>query len=187
MASLYELTIPVLTRVLRTEESLLKKAEEHAKTTGTPVEELVAARLAPDMFSLSKQVGVTVLFARIVSHLLAGKELPPTQIGEWSLEENYSFIAGALELLAEIKPEDLNGRESEIISFNYVNGKYSSYFNTTLKLRASNANNFADVTRFLVPSVYFHLTTLYDILRHKGVPLGKANYLEHLVADWEFS
>ncbi|KAI8962799.1 hypothetical protein F5Y11DRAFT_347154 [Daldinia sp. FL1419] len=118
MASFYELTIPVLARVLRTEQTLLKKAEEYSKSTGTPVEELVAARLAPDMYSLSKQVGVTVLFARNASHLLAGKELVPTQIGEWSLEENYSIIAGVLKLLADIKPEDVNGKESEIIDIN---------------------------------------------------------------------
>ncbi|KAI2785063.1 hypothetical protein F4815DRAFT_451235 [Daldinia loculata] len=118
MASLYELTIPVLTRVLRTEETLLKKAEEYSKSTGTPVQELVAARLAPDMFPLSKQVGVTVLFARIASHLLAGRELVPTQVDEWSLEENYSIIADVLKLLADIKPEDVDGKESEIISFN---------------------------------------------------------------------
>ncbi|KAI0846060.1 hypothetical protein F5Y00DRAFT_150988 [Daldinia vernicosa] len=118
MASLYELTIPVLTRALRTEQTLLKKAEEYSKSTGTPIEELVSARLAPDMFSLSKQVGVTVLFARFASHLLAGKELVPTQLGEWSLEENHSIIADVLKFLADIKPEDVDGKESEVISFN---------------------------------------------------------------------
>lgn len=56
------------------------------------------------------------------------------------------------------------------------------------KIRVGNAKkNFADVTKFLVPTVYFHLTTLYDILRHKGVPLVKADYLGHQLAEWEFS
>ncbi|KAI1476893.1 hypothetical protein K445DRAFT_16284 [Daldinia sp. EC12] len=117
MASFYDLTIPVLIRVLRTEESLLRKAEEYSKNTGTPIEELLTARLAPDMFSLSKQVGVTVLFARRTSHLLAGKELVPTELGEWSLEENYSIIAGVLKVLADIKPEAIDGKEFETLSF----------------------------------------------------------------------
>ncbi|KAK6950561.1 hypothetical protein Daesc_008889 [Daldinia eschscholtzii] len=110
MASFYDLTIPVLIRVLRTEESLLRKAEEYSKNTGTPIEELLTARLAPDMFSLSKQVGVTVLFARRTSHLLA-------ELGEWSLEENYSIIAGVLKVLADIKPEAIDGKEFETLSF----------------------------------------------------------------------
>ncbi|KAI0115395.1 hypothetical protein F4814DRAFT_419395 [Daldinia grandis] len=174
MASFYELTIPVLIRVLRTEQTLLKKAEEHSKNTGTPVEDLVAARLAPDMFSLSKQVGVTVLFARIATHLLTGKELVPTQVAEWSLEENYSTIADVLKLLADIKPEDVDGKESEIVSF-------------TVGPRKTSAKAIDYVTKFLVPTVYFHLTTLYDILRYKGVPLVKVDYLGHQLEEWEFS
>ncbi|KAI1462938.1 uncharacterized protein F4812DRAFT_448604 [Daldinia caldariorum] len=117
MTSLYDLTIPVLTRVLRTEEHLLKKAEEYSKSTGTPIEELLTARLAPDMFSLSKQVGITVYFARTAAHLLAGSELVPTELGEWSLEENYSNIAQALKSLADIKPEAVNGKELDTVSF----------------------------------------------------------------------
>ena len=30
---------------------------------------------------------------------------------------------------------------------------------------------------FSLPSFYFHVTTAYDILRHKGVPVGKMDYL----------
>ncbi|KAI1661853.1 hypothetical protein F4813DRAFT_345992 [Daldinia decipiens] len=173
MASFYELTIPVLTRALRTEVTLLKKAEEYAKSTGTSVEKLVAARLAPDMFSLSKQVGVTVHFARVASHLLAGRELVLTQLDEWSLEENYSAIADTLKLLAGIKPEDVDGKESDVLSFNVGPGKDTS------------AKAVDYVTKFLMPSVYFHFITLYDILRHEGVPLGKLDFLGHQIAEWE--
>ena len=30
---------------------------------------------------------------------------------------------------------------------------------------------------FSLPNFYFHATTAYDILRHKGVPLGKRDFL----------
>lgn len=30
---------------------------------------------------------------------------------------------------------------------------------------------------FILPNVYFHVTTAYDILRHCGVELGKRDYL----------
>ena len=37
------------------------------------------------------------------------------------------------------------------------------------------------VNDFLVPNLYFHLTTAYNIMRLKGAPLGKVNYMLHLV------
>jgi hypothetical protein len=33
---------------------------------------------------------------------------------------------------------------------------------------------------FSLPNFYFHATTAYDILRTKGVPLGKRDYLGKL-------
>ncbi len=32
------------------------------------------------------------------------------------------------------------------------------------------------------PQFYFHLVTAYNILRHNGVPLGKADYVQHMFA-----
>jgi hypothetical protein len=30
---------------------------------------------------------------------------------------------------------------------------------------------------FVIPNFYFHIATAYGILRHQGVPLGKADFL----------
>ena len=37
------------------------------------------------------------------------------------------------------------------------------------------------VNDFLIPNFYFHLVTAYNIMRMKGVPLGKGDYMLHLV------
>jgi hypothetical protein len=37
------------------------------------------------------------------------------------------------------------------------------------------------VNEFLMPNFYFHLVTAYDILRMVGVPIGKRDYMLHLV------
>ena len=34
--------------------------------------------------------------------------------------------------------------------------------------------------QFVVPNLYFHVTTAYDILRHNGVELGKLDFLGSL-------
>lgn len=36
------------------------------------------------------------------------------------------------------------------------------------------------VDDWLMPNFYFHLVTAYDILRHEGVQIGKADYMAHL-------
>jgi hypothetical protein len=39
------------------------------------------------------------------------------------------------------------------------------------------------VNDFLLPNFYFHLVTAYNIMRMKGVPLGKADYMSHLLSQ----
>lgn len=39
----------------------------------------------------------------------------------------------------------------------------------------------AYVNEFLIPNFYFHMVTAYDILRMAGVPIGKRDYMMHLV------
>ncbi|KAI1407998.1 hypothetical protein F5Y13DRAFT_173621, partial [Hypoxylon sp. FL1857] len=171
MTSLYDLTVPVLTRVLQTEVTILKKAEDYAKESGKPVSDLVNARLSPDMYPLSLQVAITVMVAKKTLQLLVGKEFTP-DFKEISLEESYSRLADTVKELAEVKPEDINGQESKVVEF-------------SIGERATSATDAAGVQRFLIPTVYFHLTTLYDILRKEGVPVGKLDYLTHFIEGWE--
>lgn len=69
--------------------------------------------------------------------------------------------------------------------FFYISSQKGSRWKTWLVLRFANAF-FTDVHRFLIPTIYFHLTTMYDILRMKGVPLGKLDYLTHFLGGVEF-
>ena len=70
MTSLYDLTIPFLTTVLKTEQSLLEKAE---KFEGASTQELLEARLAPDMWPLSQQIVISTLHATMAVAKLTGK------------------------------------------------------------------------------------------------------------------
>ncbi|KAI0838573.1 hypothetical protein F5Y06DRAFT_49685 [Hypoxylon sp. FL0890] len=115
MTSLYDLTIPVLTRALQTEVTILKKAEDYyAKESGKPITDITNARLVPDMYPLSLQVGISIFAAKKSLQLLAGKEYTP-EVKEISLEECYAGLADTLGELAEVKPEDINGKESQIV------------------------------------------------------------------------
>ncbi|OTA90961.1 hypothetical protein M434DRAFT_397618, partial [Hypoxylon sp. CO27-5] len=172
MTSLYDLTIPVITKALQTEVTILKKAEDYAKENDKPITDLINARLISDMLPLSVQVSISVATAKKTLQVLAGKEFT-LEIKELSLEESYARLADTLKALAEVKPEEINGKESNIIEFNI--GK-----------RVARTTAIDGVQRFLIPTIYFHLTTLYDILRKEGVPLGKLDYLTHLIEGFEF-
>ncbi|KAI1386016.1 uncharacterized protein F4822DRAFT_432874 [Hypoxylon trugodes] len=193
MTSLYDLTIPAITRVVQTEVTLLKKAEEHAKSIGKSAEEYVKARLAPDMFPLSLQVVVTVIYSQKAIQYLAGGAAPTVEIKEYTLEESYGLLNDTLAALAAVKPESINGKEAETVQFNISKRTTSApaiewYDIPFPYMVISIANSFAVLlTRFILPTVYFHVTTLYDILRAEGVPLGKHDFLTHLIEGWELS
>ncbi|WP_444924450.1 DUF1993 family protein [Microbulbifer sp. DLAB2-AF] len=36
------------------------------------------------------------------------------------------------------------------------------------------------IQEFLIPNFYFHMVSAYNIMRMKGVPLGKVNYMAHV-------
>ncbi|OTA52092.1 hypothetical protein K449DRAFT_440950 [Hypoxylon sp. EC38] len=151
MTSLYDLSIPVVTKALQTEVTILKKAEDYAKENNKPITDLINARLISDMLPLSVQVSISVATAKKTLQVLAGKEFTP-EVKELSLEESYAGLADTLKALAEVKPEEINGKESNIIEFSI--GKR--------------------VAR----------TTAID--GKEGVPLGKMDYLTHLIEGFEF-
>lgn len=92
-----------------------------------------------------------------------------TKCATASLEDSKKYLSETLAFLATVKPEDLNGKEDKLLkaqlgpgyepettAFNYVQG-------------------------YLLPNIYFHLTTLYNLLRGQGVPLGKKDYISGFV------
>ncbi|KAI2465364.1 hypothetical protein F4781DRAFT_409668 [Annulohypoxylon bovei var. microspora] len=173
MTSLYDLTVPVLTKILQTEVSILKDGEKWAKENGKSIDDLLKARLISDMYPLSIQVSITVMFVKKTLQLLVGADFEPS-VKEISLEECHSILQETLADLAKVKPESINGRESEILEFSI--GK-----------QTTKAPGFAGVQRTVLPTVYFHLTILYSILRKEGVPLGKLLYLTHFIDGFTLS
>ncbi|KAI1748727.1 hypothetical protein F4782DRAFT_534164 [Xylaria castorea] len=164
MTSLYDLSVPFLTNVLKTEQSLLAQAEAFAKEKGTPMSEILEARLAPDMWPFSQQIVISTLHAAMFVLKLTGTPPPKITFGPASLEESKKYLSEVLEHLKAVKPEDVNGKESQVVSAQMGAGE--------VDMKALDY-----VLGYLTPNVYFHLTTLYDILRSKGVSLGKKDFI----------
>ncbi|KAI0097485.1 hypothetical protein GGR51DRAFT_540816 [Nemania sp. FL0031] len=166
MTTLYDLTFPTLVAALKTQQSLLAKAEAYAAEKGIHIKELLESRLAPDMWPASQQIVITAMHAKMTVGKLTDIE-PANEIafGPASLEDAKKYLTETLELLASVTPEKVNGKETAT-----VNAMMGPGFNPEMK-----AVDY--VTGYLLPNVFFHVTTLYDILRNKGLELGKKDFL----------
>lgn len=84
-----------------------------------------------------------------------------------SLSQAYEHIANTRQLLSQIQADD-----TKLVEPTRVDLGQSLYLELTGE---------AYVNDFLMPNFYFHLVTAYDILRMAGVPIGKRDYMLHLV------
>ncbi len=168
--SLYDISIPALVRGLENLSHQIGKGIAYARETGMDPGDLVQARLAPDMLSLAGQVQRASDTAKFGAARLSGGQAPSFADDETTPEALQARIARTVEYLYSVPAEAIAGQESRDIRFSA--GKRELQFTG------------ADYVRlFLVPNFYFHVTTAYGLLRHKGVPLGKLDFLRGIARD----
>jgi len=162
--SLYNASVPGLVRMMDNLEHLLRKGEENARTRDIDSNIYLTSRLAPDMFTLAKQVQVAASLAKACPFRLAGLT-PPVydDIDNASFEDLYALLNKTRKDMLGVKPEQIDGREA--IEFAVKMGAQEKKF-----------MGIAYLSGFTIPNVYFHIATTYNILRHIGVPLGKLDY-----------
>ena len=162
--SMYQASIPVFIRQLGILSSILKKGEINANERKIDPLVFTNARLAPDMFPLTRQVQIATDVIKGGAGRLAGAEIPSFADTETTFEELYARIAKTVDYLKSLKPAQLEGAQARQINLK-VGGR---------DLEFTGADY---LTNIVLPNLYFHITTTYAILRHNGVPLGKGDYL----------
>ncbi|HEU0034508.1 MAG TPA: DUF1993 domain-containing protein [Kofleriaceae bacterium] len=160
---LYDLTVPQLTKMLKNLDGWLATAIAYADRRKFDVNNLMKARLAPDQFSFDRQVQTACDNAKFIPARLCGREWPPHPDTETTVEQLRARIASVAEFLDTFKPDDFAGAEDRRISLPWMEGKW---------MRGEEY-----VAQFGLPNFYFHITTVYAILRHNGVELGKRDYI----------
>lgn len=161
---LYDLTIPVLIRGFAAMAKFLDKGRVHADAHNMPHEALLQGRLYEDMGTLITQVQRASDAAKFTGARLAQVDGPPMPDTEASFEELQARITATVAFLESIDPASVNGREDADITIKTPNKSFE------MKGRAY-------VLNFALPNFYFHMTTAYAILRAKGVPVGKMDFL----------
>jgi uncharacterized protein len=165
MASeLYDLSVPAFLRGFAAMSAFLEKAHGWAAEHDVAEETLITARLYDDMAALPGQVQRASDAAKFAVARLAGVDAPAMPDNEASFAELQARIAATVAFLQSVPAERLNGRED--IDIEVKTPRTSFHFKGRAYLLG-----------FALPNFYFHVTTAYGILRHKGVPLGKMDYL----------
>jgi len=164
---MYQASIPVFVWQLNGLSEVLKKAEEHAAAKKIEAEVFINARLAPDMFPLSRQVQIATDGVKGCAARLAGVEIPSFPDTEKTFPELQVRIAKTIEFVKSFSAKQIDGTEDKKV---------------VLKLRGQDTV-FAGqpyLLNFVLPNLYFHYSMAYAILRHNGVDVGKRDFLGKL-------
>jgi hypothetical protein len=163
--SVRSLAMGTFVPLLRNLSALLDKGAAHASTKGFDPEVLVKSRLAPDMFSLAKQVEYACFHAKDAAARLSGGTPPERAEPADSLGGMKERIEATIVGL-EARPGALDGAADRAIVIDMPGGEM-----------AFEMSGFEFLRDWAIPHFYFHVVTAYDILRHNGVAVGKRDYL----------
>jgi hypothetical protein len=161
---MFQASVPVFKRVLSNLDAILGKAVAYAEARKIEPDALLKARLAPDMYHLTRQVQVVSDTAKFTAAFLAGIEPPKFADNEQSFPELRARLANTIDFLDTIKPEQIDGSEERVIT--------RTFGDKTFEFKGLDY-----LLRFGIPNLYFHATAAYAILRHNGLDIGKRDFL----------
>lgn len=156
-------------KMLRQLDTWLEAGAKFAEEKKFEPNKWLEFRLAPDQFAFARQVQITCDTAKLAASRLTGKEAPKHDDTETTLEELRARIASTLAYLDSLKESDFEGAAKREITQPRWEGK-----------KMSGANYFVE---HALPNFFFHATTVYQLLRHNGVEIGKRNYLGALTFE----
>ena len=162
--SLYDVAMNTFRSGLGSLDAILTKAEAHATAKGYDPANLLNARLAPDMFNLLRQVQIACDMAKSGAARLAGVEVPSHPDTETTFAELHARIAKVLAYVGGLDRAAIDGAADRQVV-------------VPLRDRKLEFKGCDYLVGWVLPNLYFHLTTAYAILRHNGVELGKKDFL----------
>ena len=163
--SLYTATVPTFCQILGSVSGLLDKADAYCKEKGIAEADIVGASLAPDMFPFAYQVKSTAAHSMgAIEGLRKGVFSPDMMPPPTTIAGLKAQVEAAQAQLKALPPAELNGFVGRDMRFEFRDAKIPF-----------TAENF--LLSFSVPNFFFHATTAYDILRWKGVAVGKRDYM----------
>lgn len=153
----YDSTVQLFSGGLASLVIILKKAQEHSDAALLP-----SAKLYDDMKPLTFQVESAIkTVSRCMVRAANIESIETVECDEMKLDELIAYVEKTLAVLKAIDPKEMIGKEK-----------------TEIELSFGTFTGREFVFAFGIPSFFFHVQTAYSILRMKGVPLGKVDYMD---------
>ena len=165
--------------VLNRARVLTDKAATHSRELNLDPVDLLNSRLAPDMLNLERQFQILTSGARGSVIRLAGGSPPFPEAPDYAvfnrgdegdfLEPARDFETVDSELERCLRDLEQHRPEPDIDDCPHqIDVQWRG------RIRRFNAADF--VMRYVIPNLYFHLSMIHALLRHQGVPVGKADF-----------
>lgn len=161
---MYASSVPAILRALGNLRAVLAKGAAHCEARKIDPAVLVGSRLYPDMLPLASQVRIACDIGKGCVARLSGVDAPKFEDTETTFAELDARIAKTLDFVKSATAAQIDGSESKSVVLKTPRGDMPFTGEDYLRF-------------FVLPNVYFHCTTAYNILRHNGVELGKLDFL----------
>ena len=165
--TLYDATVATFIQTLGGVEGFLAKGFEHCKSNQIDPLTIVETRIHPDMFPFRFQVMQTVSHSIGAIDAVRKGVYSPSQGTELDYAGLQKAVTEARDALKKVSPEEVNGFVGRDTKFEFRDRSIPF-----------TAENF--LLSFSIPNFYFHASMAYGILRAKGVPLGKRDFMGQL-------
>lgn len=176
--TLYDLSVPTFLQTARALGGILDRTARHCAETGADPDDFVEARLVPDMAPLHFQI------ESVKNHSVWGMQAvktgvfsPPPLVGAMPFAELRAIIGEAVVALEALTPDEVNdwsGKTLDIEIYQPVDEANATTSRWGPRTLAMTPETF--LLSYALPNFYFHAVTAYNILRTRGVPLGKYHF-----------
>lgn len=165
--SLYDATVRTYQQILGSTLGFMSKGKSHFEVSGNGLSDILDVRLIDDMLPFRFQVlSVAHHSLGALKGALKGEFGPPTPT-ELDYDGLISLVEDSLSGVNDFSEDEVNGLAGKSMFFK-MGGMEIPF----------TAESF--LMSFSLPNFYFHASTTYDILRMKGVQIGKRDFLGQL-------
>jgi hypothetical protein len=158
------IAIPTMIRTLNALKGLLEKGEAFAVAKGMQPADILNASLIDDMHPLKRQIQMVTDTVRRVLCQLAEQDVIAVEDTEETFAELQTRIDSTLAFIDAFDSGALAGSEDKTITL-------------PLGDNGLELDGATFLMGFAMPNFYFHAATAYNILRMRGVDVGKMDFL----------
>lgn len=162
--TMHAASVGVFDQLLKALEGVLAKGEAWAEHRKIDPAVLLAARLAPDMFALTRQVQIATDMTKGCAARLAGVEAPKYEDTEASFGQLRARITNTAQFIDSLSIVDIDASTDKPITI-------------TVQKNDLHFTGQSYLLHWAMPNIIFHCTAAYAILRHNGVDVGKRDFL----------